>query len=248
MSRPTLSHQRVTFVVVTALVLSVLAALVGPAQQANAAGYRYWGYWQLSGSTWGFAPKGPDQITPADGSVEGWRYAVGDETSTRMPRVTPTFQQVCANTPAETGKKRVGLVVDFGRDVDGAAGVTPPALLVKCAVVATTATGADVLATAGALRLDKALVCGIAGYPATGCADPVATMTDAQKAADTPLALPAPTAAPSAAPSAVASAATTAATTATAGSSISPVIWVALFLVAAAAAFVLARHRRPTGV
>src|SRR5690348_14339885 len=96
------------------LVAAVLAALVVPAGSASAAAYRYWGYYQLSGTSWQFAPKGPDQTTPADGSVEGWRFAVAGESDTRAPRVTTTFDAVCGDTRAESGKKRVAVVIDYG--------------------------------------------------------------------------------------------------------------------------------------
>ncbi len=225
-------------------VLALLAALVGPAQQAHAAYYKYWGFWQVSAGAWGFAAKGPDQTTPADGSVDGWRYAVSDESSTRTPRVLPTFAQLCASTPAEDGKKRVGLVVDFGRDADGDGTTPPPALAVSCAVVPTAATSSDVLATAGKVRVGGGFVCGVAGYPATGCADAVATVTDAMKAADTPLALPTPSATPTPTPSAVAAATTTAAAT-TSGSGIPSWVWIVLVLAALGAVLVqLVRNRR----
>src|SRR3954453_4735022 len=71
-----------------ALLLGVAAALLLPSGAADAAAYRYWGYYQLSGTTWQFAATGPDQTKPADGAVEGWRFAVGTEDSTRYPRAT----------------------------------------------------------------------------------------------------------------------------------------------------------------
>ncbi|MFZ1287126.1 MAG: SCO2322 family protein, partial [Candidatus Phosphoribacter sp.] len=128
------------------VVLTVLAALAGAAPQAQAASFQYWSYWQLSGAAWTFAQKAADQIVPADGSVEGWRFAVADESSSRTPRVTPTFAQLCGSTPAQAGSKRVGLVVDFGRLVDGDGTTAPPAVVARCAVVAPEATGAQVLA------------------------------------------------------------------------------------------------------
>jgi hypothetical protein len=128
------------------LVLAVAGLLLGPVPSASAANYRYWGYWQLTGGSWAFAQKGPDQLVPVDGSVEGWRYAVDDGSGNRTPRAVLTFEQLCGSTPAPAGKKRVGVVVDFGRAVDGEAGATPPAPLATCAQVAPAATGAEVLA------------------------------------------------------------------------------------------------------
>lgn len=244
--------------VLAAAVLGVLVALVGPAGQARAAAYQYWGYWQQNAGAWVFAPKGPDQTTPADGSIEGWRFAVADETSTRMPRLTPTFAQLCGSTPAQEGKKRVGLVIDFGRVVDGDGSTTPPDAIATCAVVPTAATGSQVLATAGAVRVDKGLVCGVAGYPAAGCGGAVAAMSDAQKAADTPLVMPTTTspttspAAKTAASSAAASASVSTAVTTTAatagGSGATVWILVVLALALVGLAVVTMRRRRPAGV
>jgi len=82
-------------VVLAALVAACLSALtIAP---AHAAAYRYWGFYQLSDGAWTFAQKGPDQTVPKDGSVEGWRFAVADEASTRYPRAVLTFGLVRRN-------------------------------------------------------------------------------------------------------------------------------------------------------
>lgn len=228
--------------------VALLSGLIGGATTASAATYQYWGYWQLSSGSWAFAPKGPAETVPADGSVEGWRWAVADESSSRTPRVSPTFEQLCAAVPAEAGKKRVGLVVDFGREADGD-GAPVPTLLTRCVVLASTATGSDALAAAGAVRVDKGLVCGIAGYPATGCGGPIAAPNAAQQAPDTPLTLP--TVAPSpgrpdgVTPSAAASAAASAApTSGAAESGTSWPLYLVLALVVLAFAAIVARRRR----
>jgi hypothetical protein len=180
-------------VVLSLLLAGVFAALtIAPAQ---AAAYRYWGFYQLDNGTWAFAQKGPDQTVPADGSVEGWRFAVGDEQSTRLPRAVLTFDALCGATPAAAGQKRVGLVVDFGRPADSADAATPPAPTALCASVPTDATSTDVLAKAGKLRTEKGLVCAIAGYPATDCGGEVKEVSAEAKAADTPVTIAAPAAA-----------------------------------------------------
>ena len=46
------------------LVVALVAAVVVPAASASAAAYRYWGYFQLQGTSWAFATKGPEQVTP----------------------------------------------------------------------------------------------------------------------------------------------------------------------------------------
>ena len=183
-------------VVLAAVVAACLSALT--LAPAHAAAYRYWGFYQLTGGTWAYAQKGPDQTVPKDGAVDGWRFAVADESSTRYPRAVLTFDQVCGSTPAEAGKKRVGLVVDFGRPADAADGATPPAPKALCAVVATDATSAAVLAKAGDVRTEKGLVCGVAGYPTSDCGGAVKEVSPAAKAADQPVTVAAPTATPSA--------------------------------------------------
>ena len=199
-SRSTSSHPaRAALRAAVALVVVALAALVA-APQAQAAAYRYWGYFQLTDGTWAFAQKGPDQTVPKDGSVEGWRFAVADQSSTRMPRVTPTFDQLCSGTTKASGHKLVGLVVDFGRPADSSDGATPPAPRGDCVSVPQDATGSAVLAAAGlTLRVDKGLMCGINGWPASGCGDPVAEVPAAAKSPDASITLPARTSAPRAA-------------------------------------------------
>lgn len=195
--RPT-AHRGPWRLVVALLLATALGALtVAPAQ---AAAYRYWGFYQLNDATWAFAQKGSDQTTPKDGSVEGWRFAVGDESSSRLPRATATFEQICADTPKQNDKKRVGLVVDFGRDADSADGATPPDPKAVCAVVDTAATSTDVLRAAGDLRMEKGLICGVAGYPASGCGAEVKEVSAEAKAPDTAIQLTLPTASASSTP------------------------------------------------
>jgi hypothetical protein len=178
---------------VAALLLALVAAVVSPAAPASAAAYRYWGYFQLQGTTWAFATKGADQLTPADGSVEGWRFAVAGETDARMPRATPTFDALCGDTAAEGGRKRVGVVIDYGRAADTEDGTQPPAPVGECAVVDTRATGAEVLAAVASVRAEGAMVCGIDDQPATGCGGEVKEVSPEAQAADTPVPLAAAT-------------------------------------------------------
>lgn len=221
-------------VLLAAVVAACLSALtLAPAQ---AAAYRYWGFFQLTGTTWAFAQKGPDQTVPKDGTVEGWRFAVADESSTRFPRAVLTFDQLCGATPAQAGKKRVGLVLDFGRPADAADGATPPQPKASCAVVPTDATSSAVLATAGEVRAEKGLVCAIAGYPATGCGGAVKEVSPEAKAKDQPISIAAPAASastPSATPGAsdIASSATSA-TSSTSGANVAAYVIVGLLLLA----------------
>lgn len=201
MSRTTLPRPRsVRRIGALAVLLGLLAALLLPAGAASAAAYRYWGYYQLSGNTWSFATKGADQTVPVDGSVEGWRFAIGTEDVSRFPRATPTFAEICGDTKAGTGEKRVAVVVDYGRAADTADNSQPPAAVGRCAVVTGTATGLEVLSKVAEVRTDKGLICGIDGFPATGCGDEVKTVSAEAKAADTPVTLKLPSAEKSSSP------------------------------------------------
>ena len=179
---------------VLALVVTVITMVV-PAGAASAAAYRFWGYYQLSGSSWQFAPKGPAQLTPAEGAVEGWRFAVAGESDTRPPRVTTTFDAVCGGTAAKAGQKRVAVVIDYGRPADQEDGSTPPDPVARCASVPTAASGAEVLAAVATVRSSGELVCALDGIPASGCGGAVKSVSAQAAAPDTPTTL-APSAAP----------------------------------------------------
>lgn len=230
------------------IVLAILAtavALVLPASTAHAANYQFWGYYQLTNGAWVFAQTGPDQTVPKEGSVEGWRWAVSDDSgkNPRMPRVTPAFGDICGTQAAPSGQKHVGVVIDYGRPADGDGKAEPPAPVMKCATVPTAATGSQVLSAVASVRVDKGLVCGINGYPATGCGGQVATLTPEQQAADTPIAAlgaaPAPTPTESAVAADVAPAA--------ASTGFTPGIWfgiAAVVLVVAALIYAAMRRRQ----
>jgi hypothetical protein len=182
-----------------AAVIVFLVSLAGgiAAAPAQAASYRYWGYFHLTKGAWTFAQTGAAQATPAEGAVEGWRFAVADESSIRAPRATPTFAALCTGTAIKTGSKRVGLVLDFGRPADSADGSTPPPARATCVTVPQKASGADVLVAGGAtLRVSKSLDCAIDGWPATGCGDAVANVSAAAASPDTKITIAAPKANP----------------------------------------------------
>lgn len=135
--------------------------------QATAAEYSYWGYWHGSAGKWSMSNEGATFV-PADGTVEGWRFVktAGDEMPSE-PRVAPDFESLCANTPAESGKKRVGIVIDYGT----VEGTGSDALEVKsaCAVVATDADGFAVLTSASTIVSDKGMVSCVDGIPSGTC-------------------------------------------------------------------------------
>jgi hypothetical protein len=110
-----------------------------------------------------------------------------------MPRATATFDDLCGDTAAQDGKKRVGVVIDYGRAADTEDGKQPPAPVGRCAVVDTEATSAEALAAVASVRNEKGLVCGIDGQPATGCGGEVKEVSAEAKAADTPVQLAAAT-------------------------------------------------------
>jgi hypothetical protein len=173
------------------LAASVLVAGAGP---AGAAGYRYWSFWDRDGSDWTYATEGPSTARPDDGDVQGFRFAVSEDSGdATRPRGAADFADICADTPAKKGAKRVALVLDFGTAADAPSGETPPGPRTVCARVASDATTADALAAvAGPLRYDtNALLCAIAGYPKAGCGEqvsgkgePAPTRDDKDKAAD----------------------------------------------------------------
>ncbi|WP_406057055.1 SCO2322 family protein [Kribbella sp. NBC_00889] len=172
------------------LVLSLLAGLLLAGTVATTAqaedGYRFWGYYQWTAGKWAFAQKGADVVVPADGAVEGWRFAVGGA-APRMPRAAGDFEAICGKTPAETGKKRVALVVDPGTPEDALSGETPKPATGTCVVTDPKSTGAKILAAVGPVRIEKGLTCGIDGYPSKGCGDQLKNIK--VPATDTPVTL-----------------------------------------------------------
>ncbi|GAB3927724.1 hypothetical protein GCM10029976_024330 [Kribbella albertanoniae] len=158
------------------LVLSLVAGLLlaGTATtQAHAEdGFRFWGYYQWTSSQWSFAQRGPDAVVPADGSVEGWRYAVGGA-KPRVPRAAGDFEAICSGAPAEAGKKRVAVVIDPGTGEDEQPGEVVGLATGTCVVTDPKSNGAQVLAAAKPTRIEKGLTCGIDGYPSKGCGEPV---------------------------------------------------------------------------
>ncbi|MFP5346246.1 MAG: SCO2322 family protein [Actinomycetes bacterium] len=179
--------------VLAASLLTVTAALLGPGALASwaatapggstdtptstgaaTAGYRFWGYFQQVDGAWEFAQTGPADTKPQDGAVEGWRFAAAASDDPRFPRAIPAFADVCGNTKATGGEKRVAVVLDYGRVADNADGAEPPKPRAACAVVRESGTGSDVLAAVAEVRTGEGgLTCAVDGFPATGCGDPV---------------------------------------------------------------------------
>ncbi|MGW4447049.1 SCO2322 family protein [Streptomyces sp. NPDC004682] len=172
------------------LLVAVLLPLAG-ATEAHATGYRYWSFWDRSGDRWTYATQGPSTTRPEDGDVQGFRFAVSEDSAdATRPRGTADFATLCARTPAKQGTKRVALVIDFGTPADAPSGEKPPPVRTACARVAPDATSAEALAaTAKPLRYDtNALLCAISGYPHQGCGEQVATGGKAPARHDKPAA------------------------------------------------------------
>ncbi|MFD0263495.1 SCO2322 family protein [Kitasatospora indigofera] len=171
--------------VAATLAATALLGLLGvlAAAPAHATGYRYWSFWKWSGGAWAYQQQGPAGYVPPDGSVDGWRFAVSPDggRDAARPGAPGDFEAACAATPAQAGRKRIAVVLDFGTAADAppgalAAGSAPPAARTGCASVPTGASSAEVLAAlAPPLRYDGAgILCAIAGYPAAGCGEALA--------------------------------------------------------------------------
>ncbi|MGB8945540.1 MAG: SCO2322 family protein [Streptomyces sp.] len=168
---------------------ALVAALSGvlAAAPAQAAGYRYWSFWDRDGSTWAYATQGPSTARPDDGAVQGFRFSVSaDSKDSAKPRGAADFDTICAKTPAQDDRKRIALVIDFGTPGDAPEGETPPKARTACARIADDATSADALAAvAKPLRYDSnALLCAIADFPKSGCGEQVSGNGDSGKKQD----------------------------------------------------------------
>ncbi|MER5312885.1 SCO2322 family protein [Streptomyces sp. NPDC002773] len=171
---------------------ALLTLTVVAAAPAQAAGYRYWSFWESDGGKpWAYATQGPATARPADGDAIGFRFAVSNGTGdTSVPSAAPDFAGICGGVEKKDGTKRVAVVVDFGGAADAPPGEAPPAKPVEvgCAQVREDATGAEALATVTKpLRYDSAaMLCGIAGYPARGCGEQVAENASESAPASSP--------------------------------------------------------------
>ena len=178
-----------------ATLVVAMAVILGVAGPAHAAGYRYWTYWLGGTGSWAFAMAGPASTIPADGSVEGWRFAVSTTVGTAVdaPRIDASFDVICGSTPSRGDRKRVALVLDFGSASIAPQGQTPPAPLTTCVVAETDATGYQVLRSVATIRTDAGLICAIADYPTGECATIVEDLAEATASVAPPSASPATT-------------------------------------------------------
>jgi len=178
--------RRRTIVAACAAAVVVVAPAAWAPAASQAASYRYWSYWLGTDSGWSFASVGPAFRTPADGTIEGWRYAVTGVQGHQAPGLAADFAAVCAGTPPQDDRKRVAVVVDPGSSADAPDGEQAPGAWAMCVVAEPGASGYDILRAAATVRTDRGLICAIGGYPARGCAEVVADPTPAPTPTPTP--------------------------------------------------------------
>ena len=108
----------------------------------------------------------------ADGSVEGWAFTFSGSSTpdASSPSVLPDFKTLCGKTRAVSGKKRIGIVVDFGPSYLAPTGEKTLKTVKRCIVIDKKAQGIDVLGRVVRVRANKSgLICGLAGYPRKEC-------------------------------------------------------------------------------
>lgn len=234
---------RGTALTTTAMVIAAVVMSIVASSPAAATAYRYWTYWQARDGVWAFATAGPATTVPADGAVEGWRFAVTTASgrASDQPQAAPDFASICAGTPAQEGRKRLALVLDFGPPDVAPSGETPPALATACVVADADATSSDMLRSVATVRTnDVGLVCALQDYPRSGCAELVDEVSSADAEA-------APTPAAPATPSSPSPSSTTTSPVSTTRDASSPAPTIMAFVIIGAmavTAIVVARRRR----
>ncbi len=152
--------------------------------------YIFWSEWTTPGSgNWTFSQSGAASKTPANGTAQGFRWGVGSTpTVSEQPRIEGNFAAICGNSTPPSGQKRVAVVIDHVSATEAAPGTTPPQTKSACAEVATASNGLQVLSSVSSIRQDpNGMVCGIGGYPPSGCGYPI-TMVQLQSGASAPVA------------------------------------------------------------
>ena len=155
------------------ITIVLILILATPSASAAETGWRYWGYFQTAPSaiSWTAAMTGPT-VNVAEGSVEGWAFTFSGNSvpNAKAPKVVPSFNAICGKTKAVVGKKRIGVMVDFGSAVLRPKGESTPRLITKCVVADKDALGVDVLGQVVKVRAQgSGFICGLNGYPAKEC-------------------------------------------------------------------------------
>ncbi len=95
---------RVPLVSLLAALVAASAVLLG-AGSAEAAGYRYWSFWEGNGKNWEYATQGPSLLRPDDGTVQGFRFAVSEDSGDAdQPRRAPTSGRSVRTPRRRTGR------------------------------------------------------------------------------------------------------------------------------------------------
>lgn len=162
--------------------------------------YDYWSYWHKppGATAWQYSNVGPSgyDLQPNNPQVEGWRYAIGTASpSDPKPRpVDVTYDDYCAGKNTSS-TYRVLLIVDYGTQ-SGA----PSGPVYSCFGFGEheQPNGYTVLTNNNehTTRESGGLICGIDGYPKTGCGDVVsspAPKTTTHASTPKPAPSPAPT-------------------------------------------------------
>lgn len=126
--------------------------------------YVYWSLWTAQNDAdWTYSNKGGTEVVPENGSFIGYRWGEGEG---QAPRSTTNFTQVCGGASAAQGQKTVAVTIDPGTKSES----TPSDVTVKCTPVANDANAQQVLEAAAEVRTAaNSMVCGINGFPQTGC-------------------------------------------------------------------------------
>lgn len=164
---------------------------VPPAGDGAAGGeaQRGWSMWTMGpAGTWTPTSWASLSQPTNERSIVGLRYAVAAPNAPRVPRVLPTFDDVCGGVVAEKGTSQLALVVDPGRTVDAPEGADPGQVTYTCAGIPAGATPAAAVSKALAIRVDGESVCAVGDYPRPeGCSETVPAVSPEAAAADAPL-------------------------------------------------------------
>lgn len=164
---------------------------VPPAGDGSVAGeaQRGWSMWSMGpAGTWTPASWASLSQPTGERAIVGLRYAVAAPNAPRVPRVLPTFDDVCGGVATEEGTSQLALVVDPGRSVDAPEGADPGQVTYTCAAIPAGTTPAASVSQALGVRVDGETVCSIGDYPRPeGCTEPVPAVSPEAAAADAPL-------------------------------------------------------------
>ena len=158
------------------LLISTTSSIVS--SEAASKGYRYWGYFQAApgATSWTAAMTGPT-VDIKDGAVEGWSFVFSsDDIPSAAPSVKPDFASICSHIKPASGKKRIALVIDFGKKAYAPGGERVKRTIVRCVKTDKKSQGIDVLGQVTKVRAEASgLICGLSGYPREECGAEIQT-------------------------------------------------------------------------